>query len=318
MKFYIKKIITLIITLLIVSFLTFLAFDLISGDPAISKLGTQATPEKVEALREEMGLNDPLPVRYARWISGFVTGDLGESYSYHLPVGQMLLEKLPVTLTMMGMSFIMILLLGIPLGILCARHENGIVDHILSVLNQIAMSIPPFFLGVLLTFLFGLVFKLFTPGGYVSYQDSAAGFLGYLILPSFAIALPKSAMTVKLLRSSVLGQLRLDYVKTARSRGNTQNGVLYRHVLRNACIPVLTFLGMALADMLASSIIIEQVFGIPGLGRMLVGSISGRDYPVVQAIITFLAAFVVIVNFLVDMGYRWLDPRVRLGGSGNE
>lgn len=318
MKFYIKKIITLIITLLIVSFLTFLAFDLISGDPAISKLGTQATTEKVEALREEMGLNDPLPVRYARWISGFVTGDLGESYSYHLPVGQMLLEKLPVTLTMMGMSFIMILLLGIPLGILCARHENGIVDHILSVLNQIAMSIPPFFLGVLLTFLFGLVFKLFTPGGYVSYQDSAAGFLGYLILPSFTIALPKSAMTVKLLRSSVLGQLRLDYVKTARSRGNTQNGVLYRHVLRNACIPVLTFLGMALADMLASSIIIEQVFGIPGLGRMLVGSISGRDYPVVQAIITFLAAFVVIVNFLVDMGYRWLDPRVRLGGSGNE
>ena len=162
------------------------------------------------------------------------------------------------------------------------------------------------------TLLFGLVLHLFTPGGYVSYTTSVTGFLGYLIFPSVAIALPKAAMAIKLLRTSVLSEMKLDYVRTAYSRGNNTKGVLYQHVLRNAIIPVITFLGMALADMVAGSIVIEQVFNIPGLGRILLTSISNRDYPVVQAIIVFIAFIVIFTNFLVDLLYQKMDPRITL------
>lgn len=315
MKFYLKKLGTLIITLLVVSFLTFLAFSLISGDPATSMLGTEATPEKVAALREEMGLNRPLPVRYAEFLAGVATGDLGVSYSYKLPVSQLVGEKLPITLTMMALAFLLILILGVPLGIFSAKHAGKLPDHLLSVINQFVMSVPPFFLGILLTFLFGLVLRWFTPGNFVSYKESVWGFLGYLLLPALSIALPKGAMMVKLLRSSIMGQVKLDYVRTAYSRGNTTNAVLYRHILKNAFLPVLTFLGMTLADLVAYGIVVEQVFGIPGLGRLLITSISGRDYPVVQVILLFMAAFVVLVNLLVDVGYRLMDPRVRIDGG---
>lgn len=174
------------------------------------------------------------------------------------------------------------------------------------------MAIPPFFSGILITLLFGLILHWFTPGGYVSYTQSVWRFLGYLIFPALAIALPKAAMAVKLLRSSVLSEMKLDYVRTAYSRGNRTKSVLYRHVLKNALIPVVTFLGMALADMVAGSIIIEQVFNIPGLGRILLTSISNRDYPVVQAIIVCIAFLVIFVNFAVDLIYKLVDPRITL------
>ena len=310
MKYVVRKILTMILTLLAVTFFVFLSFHVISGDPATSMLGTEATPQKVAALREELGLNDPVLVQYGRWAAGLLHGDMGTSYSYRMPVSEMILDKLPVTITMTLMAFVWMILISIPVGLYAAKHEGGMTDRIITMVNQIIMAVPPFFAGILITFVFGMIFRLFTPGGYVSYQINIGKFVGYLFFPSLAIALPKAAMAVKLLRSSVISEMKLDYVRTAYSRGNSKRSVLYRHVLKNAMIPVITFLGMALSDMIAGSIIIEQVFGIPGLGRILLTSISNRDYPVVMAVIVCIAALVLVVNMVVDVIYGLVDPRI--------
>lgn len=311
MRYIGKKFVTMLITILLVSFFVFVAFAVIPGDPALSKLGTEATYEKLEALREEMGLNEPLLKRYGTWIVGFFTGDMGTSYSYDMPVKDMILDKLPITITLTVMSFLMIVAVSIPLGIYTAKHQGKAADKTIFVLNQIVMAIPPFFSGILITLLFGLVFKLFTPGGFVSYTKSIPGFLAYMVFPCIAVALPKIAMTVKLLRTSLVDESKKDYVRTAYSKGNDKKGVFFGHMLKNAMIPVITFLGMILADIAAGSIIIEQVFNIPGLGRILLTSISNRDYPVVQAIIVWLGIFVIVINFCVDLLYKVVDPRMR-------
>ena len=310
MKYVVRKILTTILTLFAVTFFVFLSFHVISGDPASSMLGTEATPQKVAALREELGLNDPVLVQYGRWAAGLLHGDMGTSYSYRMPVTGMVANKIPVTITLTLMAFVLMVVISIPLGIYTAKHEGGVVDRVIYIINQIIMAIPPFFSGILITLLFGRIFKLFTPGGYVSYEKDFAGFVGYLFFPAVAIALPKAAMAVKLLRSSVIKEAKLDYVRTAYSRGNRTNDVLYKHVLKNALIPVVTFLGMALADMIAGSIIIEQVFSIPGLGRILLTSISNRDYPVVMAVIVCIAVLVLVVNMAVDLIYGLIDPRI--------
>lgn len=312
MKFIIKKLTGLIIALLIVSMLAFLAFEVIPGDPARSILGTEATEAKVQALREEMGLNRPLPQRYGQWVKDFLTGDMGTSYSYQVPVKEMIGDKVPITITLAVMAFFFILLFSIPISLLSVRYENRFVDRFFLILNQVTMSIPPFFIGIVFTFLFGLLFQLFTPGGYVSYTESVRGFLGYLVLPSIAIALPKAAMTTKMFRNSLITEMRQDYVRTARSRGNSPWRVLVRHTLRNGILPIITFLGMAIADMIANSIVIEQVFGIPGLGRTLISSISKRDYPVVEAVIVLIAVVILVVNVIVDLLYQKLDKRIEI------
>lgn len=310
MKYVIRKAGAFAATLLIVSFLVFAAFDIIPGDAAISKLGTEATPEKVEALREEMGLNRPFLIRYGDWASGFVRGDMGTSYSYDRPVAGLILSKLPITLTMSGLAFVITVLLAIVLGLFTAGREGSAADRVLTAAGQTIMSIPPFFLGILLTFVFGLLLKLFTPGGYVSYETDPIGFIKYLFFPALAIALPKSAMAMKLFRSAIARERELDYTRTAYSRGNSTKMVLYRHILKNAMLPLVTFLGMSLSDMVAGSIIVEQVFSIPGLGRILLTSISGRDYPVVMAIIFWIAVLVLSINLIVDLVYRLIDPRI--------
>ncbi len=312
MKYVGKKIVTMCLTLLLVSFLVFLCFTVIPGDPAVAKLGTEATPERVEALRKEMGLDRPFFVRYGDWLLSFVRGDMGESYSYGLPVGELLAGKVPIIVTMSVMSIVMIIGVSIPLGLYTARHEGGKLDRMVYAANQVVMAVPAFFSGILITLLFGIVLKLMTPGGYISYRDSVAGFLGYMIFPALAIALPKIAMTVKLLRSGLLAEKKKDYVRTAYSRGNRTRDVLYQHILQNALLPIITFLGMTFTDIIAGSIIVEQVFNIPGIGRILLSSISNRDYPVVMAVIVSLAAVVIVVNGLVDLLYQWLDPRIRL------
>ncbi len=312
MKYVGKKILTMCLTLLLVSFLVFLCFTVIPGDPALAKLGTEATPERVEALRKEMGLDRPFIVRYGDWLFSFIKGDMGKSYSYELPVAQMLLDKVPITVTMSVMSILIIIVVSIPLGLYVAKHEGSVADRVIYAVNQVIMAIPPFFAGILITLLFGIVLKLFMPGGYVSYTQSVAGFLGYMIFPSIAIALPKIAMTVKLLRSGLVGEKKMDYVRTAYSRGNNTKGVLYKHILKNAMLPVVTFLGMTFTDIIAGSIIVEQVFSIPGIGRILMTSISNRDYPVVMAVIVSLAVAVIVINGLVDLIYQWIDPRIRL------
>lgn len=312
MKYIIKKIIGLIITLLIVSILAFLAFEVIPGDPARTILGTEATESKVQALREEMGLNRPLTERYVQWGKDFLTGDMGISYFYQIPVREMIGDKLPITVAMTVLAFCFTLLLSVPVSILSVRYENHFFDRMFLILNQVTMSIPPFFIGIIFTVIFGLVFRWFTPGGYVSYTESMSGFLSYLILPSLAIALPRAAMTTKMLRNSLIAEMHQDYVRTAYSRGNSPWRVLLCHAFRNGIVPVVTFLGMAVADMIANSIVVEHVFGIPGIGRTLIGSISKRDYPVVEAIIVLIAVVTLVMNTLVDLLYHRLDKRIEV------
>ncbi|MEZ3467116.1 MAG: ABC transporter permease [Schaedlerella sp.] len=312
MKYIIKKIIGLIITLLIVSILAFFAFEVIPGDPARTILGTEATESKVQALREEMGLNRPLTERYVQWEKDFLTGDMGISYFYQIPVREMIGDKLPITVAMTVLAFCFTLLLSVPVSILSVRYENHFFDRMFLILNQVTMSIPPFFIGIIFTVIFGLVFRWFTPGGYVSYTESMSGFLSYLILPSLAIALPRAAMTTKMLRNSLIAEMHQDYVRTAYSRGNSPWRVLLCHAFRNGIVPVVTFLGMAVADMIANSIVVEHVFGIPGIGRTLIGSISKRDYPVVEAIIVLIAVVTLVMNTLVDLLYHRLDKRIEV------
>lgn len=312
MKYIIKKIVGLIITLLIVSILAFFAFEVIPGDPARTILGTEATESKVQALRKEMGLNRPLTERYVQWGKDFLTGDMGISYFYQIPVREMIGDKLPITVAMTVLAFCFTLLLSVPVSILSVRYENHFFDRMFLILNQVTMSIPPFFIGIIFTVIFGLVFRWFTPGGYVSYTESMSGFLSYLILPSLAIALPRAAMTTKMLRNSLIAEMHQDYVRTAYSRGNSPWRVLLCHAFRNGIVPVVTFLGMAVADMIANSIVVEHVFGIPGIGRTLIGSISKRDYPVVEAIIVLIAVVTLVMNTLVDLLYHRLDKRIEV------
>ncbi len=309
MKSIIKRILLLILTLLLVSVLAFIAFSVIPGDPTFSILGMDATEEQIQALRSQLGLDLSVWQRYWNWLSGIFTGDFGISYHYAVPVSELLSSRLVTSLTLVIMSFILIVVISIPLGILCARHPYGIVDRFITVLSQITMSIPNFIMGIGLMFLFSLVLHLFQPE-YVPLSEGIGAHLWYMLFPSLSIALPRSAMTVKMLRGSILSELGQEYVRTAYSKGNSRRSVLWRHVLRNAMIPVVTFIAMAVAEILTGSIVVEQVFSIPGLGRMLISSIGNRDYPVIQAIVVFAAAIVVLCNFLADILYQVMDPRI--------
>jgi len=311
-QYIMKKTAVFAVTVLIISLLAFLAFGVIPGDPTAKLLGTDFTPERAEALREELGLNKNIFLRYFEWLAGFVTGDLGTSYSYMLPVREVMDGKTAVTAALALMSWGMTILIAIPMGIFLSRYAGSRLDRAAVAVNQVFMSVPPFFIGILFTWLFGLVLRFFVPGDFVSFRDSFWGCLGYLFFPALAIAIPKAAMVTKLLRSSILQQMNEDYVRTAYSRGNSRWAVIRRHVLRNAVLPVITFLAMTLADIVAGSIIIEQVFAIPGIGRLLVLSIANRDFPVVQVITVGLAALVIFMNYLSDIAYQYIDPRIRL------
>ena len=312
MGYIIKKLGVLIITLIIISLLAFFAFQIIPGDPATTALGTQASPERVEALREEWGLNRPLAVRYFEWLKGIFSWNWGVSYKYGMTVSEMIGGKLPITLALSVVAFLMVILIAVPLSLFMARYEGRALDKVISVINQVAMAIPPFFIGIIFTSVFGLLLKFFTPGAFVPFTENPGAFFRYLIFPAFAIALPKSAMTIKLFRSSILGEMEKDYVRTAYSRGNSRAAALQFHVMRNAVIPVIAFLAATLSDIVAGSIIIEQVFSIPGIGQLLMRSIGNRDYMVVQAIVVIMAFLVVAVNFIADIAYQYIDPRIRL------
>ena len=316
MRYLGKKLTTLIMTLFLVSAAAFLAFQIIPGDVVTSILGTEATPEREEQLREELGLNDPPVVRYFHWVAGVFRGDLGVSYRYSknmnemIPVTELIGDKLPVTLWLAALSLVLIVIVSIPLGVLWAKSNSHILDVTMGVATQTAMAIPSFFLGILITYLFGIVFRLFAPGGYVSYKESFVGFLGYLLFPALSIAIPKIAMTARFLRNSMLTEFGADYVRTAYGKGCTKRRVMYGHVLRNALMPVVTFLGMIIAEIVAGSIVIEQVFGLPGIGRLLISSINNRDFPVVEILILYITFVVIFVYFLVDILYRVIDPRI--------
>ncbi|MGN0164890.1 MAG: ABC transporter permease [Lachnospiraceae bacterium] len=309
--YYVKKLVSLITTILIITMLAFFAFSIVPGDAAALKLGTNATEEQLEALREEMGLNDNVAVRYVRWLKGTLTGDFGESSYYNMPVSELAGEKIIITLWLSLLAIIMIILIALPVAILASKKENGIVDRLISVTGQTLMAVPTFFMGILIILVLGLILRAFTVGGYVSYKTDFGGFLYYLLFPALAIAIPKIAMVVKFLRSNIIKEKNKDYVRTLWAFGTSEKKILWKNVLKNALLPTITFLGLVIADVLAGTVIAEQVFGIPGMGRLLVTSVQTRDYNVLQAIILFIGCTVVLLNFLVDISYHIIDPTVK-------
>ncbi|MCR5090702.1 MAG: ABC transporter permease [Oscillospiraceae bacterium] len=315
MKQVFRRLGMLLLTMIIVSFFTFLAFELVSGDPALARLGTEATPEQLEALREEMGLNRNFLLRYADWLSGFFTGDLGESYVYRIPVWTLIAPKLEVTLLLAFMSFVLITVISLPLGIWSYRLSGGVPDAIGTCFNQLCMAIPPFFVGILFSWLFGILLRFFTPGNFPDLHSSFGAAFRHLFFAALCLSIPRSAMTVRMMRSTVIGEMQKAYVRTAISRGNDRRGVMLRHVLKNTLTGTITFLAQTMAEIIGASVVVEQVFGIPGLGRLLVASISNRDYPVVQVIVVLLAFWVVLAGTIADILNQKIDPRLRLGGD---
>ena len=309
MKYALRRLSALLLTMFLVSLCTFAAFSGISGSAAEARLGTQATPERVAALREELGLNRPFVTRYGEWLAGFSTGNLGQSLTYRQGVGELLRDKLVISLLLSAISFTLILLCSVPLSLIVVRFIGGPLDAAHTVFNQFCMSIPPFFTGLLLSWAFGVTLHWFTPGAFPGLSRTADA-LRFLLFPAVAIAIPRIAMTVRMLRGALLRELNRDYVRTAISRGSDRDTVLRRHVLKNALTPTVAFLAQMMAEIVAGVIVVEQVFGIPGLGRMLVVSISNRDYPVVQAIVVILAFWVVALNTAADLINVRIDPRL--------
>jgi ABC-type dipeptide/oligopeptide/nickel transport system permease component len=311
--FTLKRISTALITLFLVSVFGFFAFTVIRGDPASLVLGIDATQEQVEALREEMGLNRSLPVRYIDWLKNFFSGNLGDSLRFRgEAISSLILERLPITFTLALLSIVFILLIAVPVSLLSVRRENGSLSRTVTVCTAIGISIPNFFLGVLFIWVFGIGFRMFTAGMYIDYRTDFFGFIGYLIFPALAIAIPNAAILAKFLRSSLFKEQRSDYVKTAYSKGAGHFTALCRHALRNALIPSITVLGMIIAEVFSGSIVIEQVFAIPGIGRLLIAAISSRDYPLIQTLIMYISFIVILANTLVDIAIQIVDPRIRL------
>lgn len=297
---WVRKGIAIVIAILALTFVTFLLFQVLPGDSAIVKLGTNQTPEALAALREEMGLNDPVLVRYGRWLAGVFVGDFGRSVQYNRPVSDLLWQFLPNTLLLAALSIVLIIVIAFPFGLLYGRFPGSAVDRGGAMLNQTLMAVPAFFLGMLISVVLGLWMQLFIPMRFVPYSDGLGPCISYLIFPALAIAIPKAAMTIRFLRSSILTERSKDYVRTARSKGLTEGTVLMRHILPNALPGVRTFIGVIISEIIAGSIVVEQVFNVDGLGRLLVQSISNRDYNVVQAIVLYIGIVVLLVNSGVE------------------
>jgi peptide/nickel transport system permease protein len=301
-KYILKRLLMLIPVILGVTFIVFFILNLSPGDPAAMILGEQATAEALEMKREELGLNDPILLRYFNYMKDLLRGDMGVSYRNSISVWEQVVDRFPNTVVLAIAGILVALLIGIPLGILSAKKQNTIIDNISMVLSLIGVSMPIFWLAVMLILLFSLKLGWFPVYGAKSWNS--------IVLPAISLGFMNMASIARTTRSSMVETLRQDYIRTAYSKGNSRGSALRRHVLRNAMIPVVTFLAMAIGDIMAGSIVVEQVFGVPGLGRVLISSINNRDYPVVQAIVVLLAGAVVGCNFLADLLYRVMDPRI--------
>jgi ABC-type dipeptide/oligopeptide/nickel transport system permease component len=319
MYFILRRLAIALITLLLVSVLSFLAFTVVPGDPASLILGVEAADAQLAALREELGLNRSLPARYIAWLGNFFTGRLGNSVRFQgEPIAGLIRDRLPVTACLASLSLAFTLLLSVPAALAAVRKEGGVLDRLIHTLAALSISFPGFFLAVIFIWIFGIVFKLFIPGAYADYAENPGGFFAYLIFPALAIAIPNAGILVKFLRASILQQLRLDYIRAALSKGAAPRQALYRHGLKNALVPALTLLGMIIGDIFSGSIIIEQVFTIPGLGRLLIASINARDYPMIQTLAVYTAGVIVLANTLVDIAIQVIDPRIKAGAGREE
>lgn len=306
----VRRLLTLILSLIIASAVIFAVVDLVPGDPASFMLGTGARPDTIAALREQLGLDLPWPVRYLRWLGGVVTGDLGTSLAYKTPVAGMILDRVQVSLPLALMALALAVAVAFPVGMLAARRRGGAADVAVMGGTQLGIALPNFWFAMLLVLVFAVRLRWLPAGGFPGWDEPARA-LRALILPAVALALPQAAILARVLRSALIETLGQDYVRSARAKGLSRGQALRRHALRNAMIPVLTILGMQFSFLLAGAIIIENVFYLPGVGRLIFQAISQRDLVVVQSAVLVLVAAVILVTFLVDLAYAAVDPRLR-------
>jgi len=311
-RYFLKKLSTLLILLFLVSITVYSVLFVLPGDPAQIILGINATPETLANLRAELGLDKSFWAQYTDWMGNLLTGRGSWSINYDMPVYDLIISRLAVTGPLALLAMVFAVVISIPLGIYAARHQNRPGDVSVMFFTQLGLATPEFWLGILLILLFSVHWGLFSAGGFPGWSVDFWGSVKALLLPSFALGVIRASILTRLTRSSMLDVLREDYVRTARAKGLKERTVIYVHALRNALIPVLTILGLQLGQLMAGAIIIENVFYLPGLGRLVFQAIGQRDLPVVREIVLFMAAAVVLVNFIVDLTYSSLDPRIRL------
>lgn len=311
MPFLLKRLGIGAITLLFASIVVFAMLEVVPGDPARMMLGMNATEDAVQALREQMGLNQPLFMRYFSWLGGFLVGDLGRSYTYSVPVAQLVAERVIVSLPLALMALLLSTVIAIPVGLYAASRRGKTADTIAMGASQLGVAIPNFWFALLLVYVFAIALRMLPAGGFPGWNAGFWPALKALILPAIALALPQAAILARVTRSALLDVLHEDYIRTARAKGLTRNRVLWRHALRNALIPVFTILGLQFSFLLAGTIIIENVFYLPGLGRLVFQAITQRDLIVVESVVMLLVATVIVVNLLVDLSYAVIDPRLR-------
>jgi peptide/nickel transport system permease protein len=309
--FLFKRLITLVATLVGTSIVVFLVLEILPGNAAQMIMGPDASPEAVQALAQKLGLDRPAFERYWDWVSGMLVGNLGLSYAYSSPVGELVLERLTLTVPLALMAMALTTVLALVAGIYAASRHNKLGDVGIMGLTQVGIAIPNFWFAILLILLFSVHLGWFSAGGFPGWGEGILPGLRALLLPALSLAVVQSAILARITRSAVLEVLREDFVRTARAKGVSQRATLWGHVLRNALIPVVTVMGLQFAELLAGTIVVESVFYLPGLGRLIFQSISNRDLIVVRNCVMLLAAMVVIVNFVVDLLYATIDPRVK-------
>ncbi len=309
--FLLKRFITLLATLVGASVVVFLVLEILPGNAAQILMGPDAAPEAVAALAEKLGIDRPAGERYWTWITGLLSGELGLSYTYSTPVSELVLERLAVTVPLALMAMVLTTVLALTAGIYAAARHNKLGDVGLMGLTQVGIAIPNFWFAILLILLFSVHLKWFAAGGFPGWEEGIFEGLRALFLPAISLAVVQAAILARITRSAVLEVLREDFVRTARAKGLSQRATLWGHVLRNSLIPVVTVMGLQFAELLAGTIVVENVFYLPGLGRLIFQSISNRDVVVVRNCVMLLAAMVVVVNFIVDILYAVIDPRVK-------
>jgi peptide/nickel transport system permease protein len=313
--FFARRFATFVATLLAASVLVFLVQGVLPGNAAEVMLGESASPEAVRALSQRLGLDRPAPQRYARWITGLASGDMGTSVAYDTPVAQLIRERAAVTVPLAVMAMLLTSVLALTLGVYAASRHNRLGDVGVMAASQIGIAIPNFWFAIVLILVFAVKLQWFSAGGFPGWGDEPWQAFKALVLPAVALAVVQAAILARITRSAVLDVLREDFVRTARAKGLSERQVLWRHVLRNAFVPVLTVMGLQFANLLTGTVIIENVFSLPGLGRLIFQAIANRDLLVVQNVVMLLAAAVIVINFVVDVLYAVIDPRLKVGSA---
>jgi peptide/nickel transport system permease protein len=306
-----RRAVRLVLVLLVVSFLSFLLINLLPGDPTTQILGTSATQEARAQLRAELGLDEPLLTRYVTWLGEALTGDLGMSYGTGIPVGEALVNRLPVTLELLLLAQVIALALGVTVGVLAARRAGGLLDRTLTTVTFGFLSTPVFVSGVLLILVFAVTADLLPATGYEAFTDDPVENLESMVLPAVTLAISEIAVYSRLLRSDLIATLQEDYIALARARGLSSRRILWRHALRPSTISLVTVIGLSVGTLIGGSVIVETLFALPGIGRLIVDAIFSRDYLVVQGGVVLVSLGYVVVNFLVDLVYAAIDPRIR-------